>query len=161
MAARGRAAILGHVVWQALREDPEKGRPETGAAAPDSLEGLDRPQAEPGYFCALCGELITYARERTCVQGAHEHRFSNPAGYVFDIGCFRNAPGCRSAGESSEFYSWFDGFSWRYTLCRACGAHLGWHFTASGPGGVSPEAGGFFGLILNRLTGRPEAPPAR
>lgn len=147
-------------MWQALQETPEQGRPEPDAG-PAAREARDRPQAEPGYYCALCGELITHARERAYVQGAHEHRFSNPAGYVFDIGCFHRAPGCRGSGEPSEFYSWFDGFAWRYALCRACGTHLGWAFTARGAGGPQTEAGGFFGLILSRLTGRPEAPPAR
>ena len=150
-----------NAMGQAFRQAAEGDDSHPGEAV-EVAEGLEEhPREDPAYYCRLCGELITYPRERTCVQGAHEHRFSNPAGYVFHIGCFRSAPGCRSCGESSEFYSWFDGFVWCYALCRACGTHLGWAFTASDEGGASTAGGAFFGLILNRLVGRRDAPPAR
>jgi len=134
-------------MWQALREAAEgdESRPI------QTPEVLDRPREDPGCYCRLCGEFITHQQARISVQGAHEHRFSNPAGFVFDIGCFRSAPGCLSVGEPNGFYSWFDGFTWRHALCRSCGTHLGWEFIAA-------SEAPFFALILNRLACSPAAP---
>jgi len=122
-------------MWQALRQAAEhdESRP---TQAPEILE---RPLEAPGYYCRLCGEFITQKQARISVEGAHEHRFSNPAGLVFDIGCFSSAPGCQTAGEPSDFYSWFDGFAWCCALCRTCATHLGWAFVAPAARG---ETGG-------------------
>ena len=121
-----------------LRE-PESPQDLTGAQA-----GPDR---EPGeeLYCFACGLAITRRRERLEVGGSHSHTFTNPAGYVFRVGCFRRAPGCAQAGEFTQEYSWFSGYAWRYALCAGCRVHLGWVF-----GGPEP---GFFGLILDRLVG--------
>jgi hypothetical protein len=75
------------------------------------------------------------------------HRKTNPAGYTFDIGCFRRAPGASAWGEASAEHPWFAGHTWQIALCAGCGAHLGWAFQA--------EGSRFHGLILDRL--RPEA----
>jgi hypothetical protein len=134
-------------MWQALRQaEPDQDSPNQPAL---TAEAPPIREEDPGYCCALCGELI--ARRDACisVQGAHEHRFSNPAGYLFHIGCFGAAPGCLIAGEPEEFYSWFDGCTWRYALCRGCRAHLGWRFSPA----VQGQGQGFFGLILDRLSG--------
>ena len=65
------------------------------------------------------------------------------AGLVFEIACYREAPGTRGAGLSSSEWSWFPGYRWRATLCDACFIHLGWSFRR--------EADEFFGLIADRI----------
>ncbi|MCA9649584.1 MAG: hypothetical protein H6712_25815 [Myxococcales bacterium] len=92
--------------------------------------------------CRECAAVISSERARIEVAGAHAHTFVNPAGFVFEIGCFRSAPGCVGAGPSEAFFSWFPGYAWRVQLCRGCGAQLGWSY------GARPD---FFGLVLDRL----------
>lgn len=120
------------------------------------LTGSDKPQdqakgetdiqekEDKQLYCFICGTAITRTSERICMQGSHEHTFANPAGYAFHIGCFRNAPGCSQAGEFTEMFSWFAGFSWRYALCGSCKIHLGWAYRDA-------EGNHLYGLILNRL----------
>jgi hypothetical protein len=143
-------------MWQALRQAAEGGGSESRPG--EALDTLQSPQDDPCYYCRLCGALITRRDARISVQGSHEQRFSNPAGYVFDIGCFRSAPGCLRAGDPNTFYSWFDGFAWCYAVCRSCGTHLGWAFSARS----ARSADSFFGLILNRLlAGPPPSAPGK
>ena len=96
-------------------------------------------------LCARCGQTVSTSNQRIDRAGAHEHRFENPAGFAFRIGCFRHAPGCRCVGEATLEWTWFPGHAWSVALCRQCGHHLGWGY---GPGATG-EA--FFGLILDRL----------
>jgi hypothetical protein len=97
--------------------------------------------------CAACGHAITSASARISVDGKHEHERANPSGFVYRIGCFREAPGCGASGEPTRFFTWFPGFAWRYATCGACGVHLGWSFHG--------EAGAtFHGLVLDRLIER-------
>ncbi|GMQ76767.1 MAG: hypothetical protein BMS9Abin01_2061 [Gammaproteobacteria bacterium] len=105
-----------------------------------SREGTGRP-----IRCAHCGQQVSTADQRTDQAGSHEHRFENPAGIVFRIGCFRHAPGCRRVGEATLQWTWFPGHAWSVALCVKCGTHLGWSY---GPGGTGAA---FFGLILDRL----------
>jgi hypothetical protein len=95
--------------------------------------------------CRQCGHCITEAEQRIVVDGAHAHRHRNPAGQVFDIGCFRMAPGCVHRGESSAEHTWFAGYRWNVAWCQRCGAHIGWRYT-----GEAREP--FHGLILDRLS---------
>jgi hypothetical protein len=81
------------------------------------------------------------------VQGGHEHRFTNPHGVTYHIGCYREAAGCSIVGESTMKFTWFPGYAWRVALCANCRTHLGWRFESPG--------GGFHGLILNRLISSP------
>jgi hypothetical protein len=115
----------------------------------------EQAEEEGQLYCFLCGRPITRVEERIEVQGAHEHTFSNPAGYVFDIACFASASGCASAGEPTELYSWFDGYTWSYAVCGGCRAHLGWLYQ----GTVDP-ADRFFGLIRDRLVSSRESFPS-
>ena len=98
---------------------------------------------QPVLICASCAATITDPAARISRRGSHEHAFFNPYGIVYDIGCFAVAPGCTNVGEPSDDFSWFPGFSWQVTCCRACQTHLGWHFVGGGER--------FFGLILERL----------
>jgi len=118
---------------QPRKDDPES---EKGQA---TLDGSGR-----ALRCAACGHRITTEGDRISVGASHEHRFFNPAGFLFQIGCFRNAPGCFNIGQPTTEFTWFPGFAWRHSLCEGCGQHLGWHFE-NGDGNT------FFGLVLNRL----------
>jgi hypothetical protein len=94
--------------------------------------------------CAACLNAITRPVLRISVHGAHRHEKTNPAGLIFDIGCFTAAPGCAETGQPTPEWSWFPGFEWRFAECARCGAHIGWSYR--------DRAGNrFFGLILARL----------
>jgi hypothetical protein len=123
----------------ALRDDASSPAPPKGLPAVH-----DSARAERAILCAGCGAVVTTLRHRIAVNGAHEHRFMNPAGMLFHIGCFAEAIGCRIVGPDSHEYPWFPGHAWRYAMCAACGQHLGWSFRSGGHDG-------FFGLVLCRL----------
>jgi hypothetical protein len=101
------------------------------------------PGTEGALVCARCRGLVTSRASAISVGGGHAHTFANPHGLEFRIGCFADAPGCAELGGESSYWTWFAGFSWRVSLCRQCGEHLGWLFR-------SADAR-FFGLILDRL----------
>jgi hypothetical protein len=96
--------------------------------------------------CAMCGHLVTRGRWRLDIDG-HEHVFFNPAGRVFRVLCFREAPGAADQGDPTGEFTWFKGYKWNFAHCRGCNAHLGWRFT----GTVAPPV--FFGLIKGKLAG--------
>ena len=121
-----------------------------GAGQGDTrLRRMDKRQTESNkkderaICCGHCGAPITATRHRIRQAGSHLHTVFNPAGIVFEIGCFNEAPGCRLAGESSSEFTWFTGYFWRLALCLRCSAHLGWHYARDGSE--------FFGLIVNHL----------
>jgi hypothetical protein len=120
----------------------EKDAPPARSIAPARA---DEHQAAPerAIVCATCGHAITREQERIRVLDAHEHRFMNPAGHLFHIGCFAHADGCFPIGAPSDDYPWFPGCDWRIALCGGCSDHLGWLFR-------SPDRS-FFGLRLDRL----------
>ncbi len=93
--------------------------------------------------CAYCGHPITLLMARMAVGGSHEHRFVNPVGLAFKIGCFSEAKGCRCVGERTVENTWFAGYQWQIALCASCRTHLGWHYASS--------ESAFFGLILRCL----------
>lgn len=97
-------------------------------------------------YCRTCGQAIAVEDARIAVQGAHQHVFFNPAGLVFEIGCFQSAPGCAYHGEPTPEFSWFPGYAWSVALCSQCAAHLGW--------GYERDTHGFVGLILAQLVAR-------
>ena len=118
-----------------------------GAASPRTRRTTRTGPAEgpsQAFYCRGCGHFITDREQRIEVQGGHEHRFMNLAGFVYHIGCFAEALGCRLVGPDSTEYPWFAGFAWRYAHCAGCGGQLGWHFR-------NPTGFRFFGLIVDRL----------
>jgi len=127
---------------EATMELLESGAEKKPAVAPAPVEER-RTERERAIVCASCGHQITSERERISVLDAHEHRFMNPAGSLFHIGCFRRADGCMAIGPASVDYPWFPGFDWQVALCAACADHLGWRFQSA--------ADSFFGLRLDRL----------
>lgn len=125
---------------EVLRETPRKGQDGGQTVLDDRADdGVGRGR---GLDCAACGLRITTESARFEMSGAHQHTFVNPHGHVFQIGCFRHAPGCAPHGAASNFFSWFPGYAWRVVVCSACKVHLGWSF------GVPAD---FWGLILDRL----------
>lgn len=98
-------------------------------------------------YCVSCLKLITGGDQRISIEGNHEHTFFNPAGIIFKIGCFQEAPGTLSRGIPTVEFSWFSGFFWCITLCSGCLKHIGWQFTRNGQMC-------FLGLILNLLTAK-------
>lgn len=93
--------------------------------------------------CRLCGNIITYESLGTTIAGAQCHTFANPYGHIYQIGCFRNAPGVLVDLTESTDFTWFQGFAWSIAICNWCGTHLGWRFSA--------ESSVFYGLILVKL----------
>lgn len=129
---------------QLLRRPSPAPDGKTPPAPQETPSEKQTPEAEPLILCRECLHPITRGPERIRVAGAHRHTFANPHGLVFEIGCFRRAPGCGQAGPVSDEFSWFAGYTWRVALCAACLIHLGWVFRSTG--GES-----FHGLILERL----------
>jgi len=119
----------------------------SGVEIPEGLPGT-RSQAREnpplGIVCASCRAHVTTNAERIEVQGSHDHRFMNPGGFTYHLGCFATALGVVVVGPDSREYPWFSGHAWRYAHCGQCAIHLGWQFR--GKGGTN-----FFGLILDRL----------
>ena len=119
-----------------------------GAADTETEETTD-----DAINCAGCGHLVTRGRWRLSMDG-HEHTFFNPAGRVFRVLCFREAPGALDEGVPTDDFTWFRGYRWNFAYCKGCDAHLGWRFLGIGEPPV------FFGLIKGKLAG-PRAEDAR
>jgi hypothetical protein len=123
---------------------------ETGAAAgvaPDQRVDAELGAGAgkgPRLVCRLCHGPVTSRGDAIEVEGRHQHTFFNPAGMLFEIGCFGAAPGCRVSGQPTAEFAWFAGYRWQYASCRSCDAHLGWFFS----GGAGHA---FHGLIVARL----------
>ncbi len=106
-------------------------------------EDDESPGKHPVLVCKACGHPITSEDQRIHIAGAHLHTFFNPAGIVFELGCFSRAPGCSVLGEASSEFSWFAGYLWRIVLCGRCGTHLGWNFHSGDSS--------FYGLIYKNM----------
>lgn len=111
--------------------------------APKTKRGGARHAAR-AWWCAACTTRVADEDAAIEIAGAHRHRFVNPEGVEFEIGCFA-AVACRVDGEPTLEHTWFAGFAWSYALCANCHAHLGWCYEG--------DAARFFGLILARLVG--------
>lgn len=111
-----------------------------------SVEIDDDRGLDDAIFCTNCSAVVTRIRWRLAMDGDHERTFFHPAGHVFRVLCFREAPGAVSAGDATGEFSWFKGYLWRFCLCLGCGVHLGWRYE----GDAAPPV--FFGLIKKKLT---------
>jgi hypothetical protein len=138
-------------MWPALHLRKTTPGTPAGSEASAEREQLDAAEA-PRIVCAACGALVTTPAQKTSMDGRHAHRFTNPAGMQFEIGCFSAAPGAAAVGEPSTVWTWFPGYAWQAAVCRACLAHLGWCFSAG--------AARFFGLIADRIAERDANPSA-
>ncbi len=107
-------------------------------------EQFDLTEETPLIFCRNCRYPITRPAERIEVNAFHSHTFANPNGFVFEIGCFKQADGCAATGMQTDEFTWFKGYSWQVVICRKCHNHLGWRFQSS--------EDYFYGLILTQLS---------
>jgi len=113
-----------------------------GAVRDLSVEDETERAQRRGLLCRACSIPVTTEKERIEKEGRHLHTFFNPAGIVYEIGCFRSAPGCLSSGPPSSEFAWFSGYSWQVACCRNCQEHLGWIFRGEDE---------FYGLIVKKL----------
>ena len=108
----------------------------------------EEEEARDFVYCGTCSTVIGRNSDRIEVTGSHDHRFANPYGFLFHIGCFSEALGCSIAGTPEAADSWFMGYQWRIASCSECQRHLGWYFDRVTPGS---ESDFFYGLILDRI----------
>lgn len=120
-----------------------EGGPAGGAAPTPETTTRDETKDDRAIVCLACGHEITRAEAAFSVAGSHTHTFMNPGGHVFEIACYREAPGAAVLGKPSSEWSWFPGSTWQVCLCGECGHHLGWKFRG-------PEYS-HFGLIRDRV----------
>ena len=106
-------------------------------------EGEEGVSPVEAIYCKVCGRVVTSKDQKIAVNGSHTHTFFNPAGIVFELGCFGTASGSYSSGEATSEFTWFANYVWRFALCRGCKSHLGWFFETN--------SSSFFGLILVNL----------
>jgi hypothetical protein len=126
---------------------------QAGKKGPGAYKGLPERQTDASdgdadgrwYRCRRCGSRIARTADRIRINGRMSHVFNNPAGYIFEIGCFAAAEGCVNEGQPTLEFTWFDGFSWRFALCGNCRTHLGWFYQAM-------KSASFYGLILAGLS---------
>ncbi len=78
--------------------------------------------------CGRCGAQLAGGDEEIAVDGSRRHRFTNPAGVSFELGCYAHAPGCAASGPATDEDTWFSGHTWQRAFCRGCSAHAGWLF---------------------------------
>ncbi len=122
-----------------------KGDHEAGGGVEEVVdEETDSSEREDEVIlCAACDHEITSHRHKTAIDGGFEHSFVNPAGIMYQIGCFEQASGVTELGEESDEFSWFPGYTWQVVVCRECTTHLGWAYWSGDHS--------FYGLILPRL----------
>jgi len=95
--------------------------------------------------CRNCHYKVALLSAKININNAENHIFENPAGIIYRVVCFSNAPGTINISDYTGENSWFHGYLWSISLCRSCNNHLGWHYDSG--------SGDFFGLIADRLTG--------
>lgn len=127
--------------FRSIGERHQAGRP--GAITQKKISDTTVRHEGDDLLCKACKNKVSAHSEKITINGGHRHTFANPNGIVFDIGCFKTAPGCRSIGVFTAEFSWFSGYRWQISECRFCLTHLGWLFVSS--------KNQFYGLILERL----------
>ena len=105
----------------------------------------DETHPSKGYiYCATCSHVISHIDQRIEACGSHEHHFTNPHGYRFHLGCYKEALGCMVTGPPHAADTWFPSYRWRLAQCEECAIHLGWFF-------ADASDHSFFGLITDRI----------
>lgn len=115
------------------------------------IEIINQPQEKTNndlekerlIICKSCHHIITSTDKGIAINGRFKHVNTNPAGVVYEIGCFSYANGCIILGNCVTEYTWFPGYSWCYAICSNCLEHLGWFYQS--------KENNFFGLILDRI----------
>lgn len=93
---------------------------------------------------------MTRTRWAYSPDGGHERLCANPAGHMFKVVSFLEAPGAADVGPPTDEHSWFKGYAWNFAQCRGCADHIGWRYTSD----MDPPL--FWGLIKDRLTTQPK-----
>ncbi len=104
----------------------------------------EQNEENDAILCGTCHFKVTTKSARIQINGQHNHSFFNPAGILFDMGCFKSAEGCLVHGDPTTDFTWFPGYSWNFALCANCFAHLGWYFQGT-------QGHSFFALIRTKL----------
>lgn len=107
------------------------------------LEQENYEEEENYILCKVCQHKITSFENKIEINGQHQHVFTNPSGFIYEIGCFSLANGCVNRGIPSLEYTWFSGYAWRFAFCSSCFMHLGWFYQSGNDS--------FYGLILENL----------
>lgn len=94
-------------------------------------------------YCSMCSHVLAKKSDRIDIAGSHDHRFTNPYGLEFHIGCYAEALGCAISGNREAADTWFPGFQWRLASCEDCRRHLGWYFDQADVH--------FYGLIVDYI----------
>ena len=91
------------MIWAYRQEEPEQ---VSDAWLEEILRNqqMEEEEEDENVYCFICGEIITRTHDRIPVEGAHKHTFTNPGGYLFEIGCFREAPGCEQTGKFTDLF---------------------------------------------------------
>lgn len=119
--------------------------PETGFSPdPETTDITQTRHPREPLLCSTCLTRITWKDASAIINGAHKHVFVNPAGLVFEVGCFYQAVNLSGLDPVTSEFTWFPGYSWQTVLCSTCNSQMGWIYHAS-------DASVFFGLILDRL----------
>jgi len=95
--------------------------------------------------CRNCHYKIALLSDKININHTDTHIFENPAGIIYRVVCFSSATGSINISGYTKENTWFNGYLWCITVCRACNNHLGWHYFSG--------SGEFYGLIADRLTG--------
>jgi hypothetical protein len=128
-----------------LKDTPGKGKGRKWQQPQNFSDPEDAEKPDDDVIrCRSCLYVITKPSDSISIGGGHYHAFANPYGIVFEIGCFKNAIGCRYVGIPTDEFTWFSGYHWRVAVCGGCTEHLGWFFSSTG-------GDSFNGLIMNRL----------
>lgn len=106
-----------------------------------------QPNIEPVILCKNCNAFVTKPGFAVHTEHGFSQTFANPAGYVFEIGCFATAPGCCEGSAPSNEFSWYPGYEWCIGICRNCAFQLGWVFLSVRQG----QGSKFYGLVLDYL----------
>jgi hypothetical protein len=115
-----------------------------GGVATELLEKTERETVKrEAVLCKFCYSIITHTDNLIAVNGSPSHIFANPHGYVFEIECYKRAPGCLAILKPSAEFSWFSGYNWQVAICKTCSNHLGWYFQS--------KDSSFFGLLQKDL----------
>ncbi len=110
-------------------------------------ETESRDEVKPARSKVRCKSCLNYLTSNdflTPIEGQTCHFFTNPSGLGFDLQTYLQVEGANIGGKPTDYFSWFEGFSWQHCFCGRCHQHLGWYFSCDGDAG-------FFALITDRL----------
>ncbi len=109
----------------------------------EEISNKEKNRKKDLIICKACKNIITEPENKIQINGQFSHTFQNPAGAIFNIGCFSVTQGCLDVSEKTAEFSWFPGFNWVIVVCSNCYTHMGWHYSMNGSG--------FYGLILDKI----------